>query len=398
MNLNFPLLSDLGLERTPGAERGLQALAGIAVGLALFAAWRARRDFRRAPRPADASAGGPAEAWRILRGILQLLAGVAAVQLAAFALHSNPPRPPGWGLVPAPPKECGVLALHDGLLWVGAREGLFAFDPASRQPRLSTELGALDLRATRALLAEGAALWIGSRRGLSRWRHGRLEAIRPPGVTDLGPVSALRRLPSGALWIGVREGLWECLGDPPEPTAHWRFVGTRDGLRLPTVDVIHASPDGTIWVGSIEPEAEGLFRRAPGAEVWECFGSAAGLPSPAVNDLCLDATGTLWAGTGFGLRGGAARWDGTRWIPERIDPLANQKIRSLYLDPGGRLWFCSEYDGLAISQPDGRWLHLDLARGLPGNEVKHQLRAPDGTLWLATERGLGFLPGWEVGR
>ncbi|MBS0659027.1 MAG: hypothetical protein JSR82_12370 [Verrucomicrobia bacterium] len=384
----LPLLADLGLERTPGAERGLRALAGIAVGLALFAAWRAWRDFRAASP--SVSGHGRAEAARILRGVLQLVAGIAAVYGAALWLRPTPQRPAGWGLLPAPPGECGVLALHDGLLWVGAREGLFAFDPATRTPRLAAELGVLDLRGTRALLAEGDALWVGSRRGLGRWRGGRLETVRPPGVDDPGPVSALLRRRDGALWVGVRDGLWECRGDPADAAAAWRFVGARDGLRLPTVDVIHEAPDGTVWVGSIEPEAEGLFRQRPGG-TWECFGVTAGLPSAAVNDLRVDAGGVLWVGTGFGLRGGAARWDGVRWQPERIEPLASQKIRSLHLDAAGRLWFCSEYDGLAFRQSDGRWQHFHLAHGLPGNEVKQALRAPEGTLWLATERGLGFI-------
>lgn len=378
------LLADLGLERTAGGERGLKALAVIAVCLALFAAWRSIRTLRRPPVAAGPG-HGRAEALRILRGVLQLIAGVAAVYGLALWLRPTPQRPAGWGLLPAPPSEGGVLAFHDAVIWIGGREGLFAFDPATHSPRLSAELGALDFRATRALLSEGDTLWIGSRRGLSRWRAGRLERLLPPDIADLGPVGAVRRMRSGTLWVGVQGGFWEL----PAAGGPWLFVGAKEGLRLPTVDVIHETPDGTIWVGSIEPEAEGLFRRRP--DGWECFGRSAGLPSPAINDLREDRAGVLWVGTGFGLKGGAARWDGSRWIPERIEPLADQKIRSLYLDANGRLWFCSEYDGAAFRQPDGTWRHLTLAGGLPGSEVKHQLRTPDGTLWLATERGLGFM-------
>lgn len=381
--LCLPFLADLGLERTVGGERGLKALACIAVGLALFAAWRAFCTLRQPPS-ATGPGQGRAEAVRILRGVLQLVAGVAAVYGLAHWLRPTPQRPEGWGLLAAPPSEGGVLAFHDAAIWIGCREGLYAFDPASHARRFAAELGPRDFRATRALLSEGDTLWIGSRRGLTRWRAGQFERVLPLGVADLGPVGAVRRMRSGALWVGALTGFWELTVD-----GRWRFVGAKEGLRLPTVDVIHETPDGNIWVGSIEPEAEGLFRQRP--DGWECFGRAAGLPSTAVNDLREDREGVLWVGTGFGLKGGAARWDGARWLPVRIEPLANQKIRSLYLDAAGSLWFCSEYDGAAFRQPDGGWRHLTLAGGLPGSEVKHQLQTPDGTLWLATERGLGFM-------
>lgn len=380
----FLLLGDLGLERSAGADRGFWMLACIAMGLAavtLFRAWR----YLPAHDPKVAVSGaGRAEAVRILLGMAQFLLGIGAVAAVAWVVRPVAQPPAGWGLI-QPPRECSVLAFHENLLWVGGREGLFVFDPRSRQPAATVQasLAAFDFRFCRALLSEDGTLWIGSRRGLTRLLAGKLESVRPPGVADLGPVGAIRRMRSGALWVGVQGGFWELEG------SQWRFRGADEGLRLPSVDVLHESADGTVWAGSIEPESEGLFRRETGG--WRCFGTSAGLPSPAINDLREDATGSLWVGTGFGLRGGAARWDGTRWIPERIDPLADQKIRSLYVDTTGRMWFCSEYDGTAFRTPAGPWRHLTIERGLPGSEVKAQLQTPEGTLWLATERGLGFM-------
>jgi ligand-binding sensor domain-containing protein len=66
----------------------------------------------------------------------------------------------------------------------------------------------------------------------------------------------------------------------------------------------------------------------------------------------------------------------------------------LFEDSARRLWFCSEYNGVAIR--DGEvWRRVTMTEGLPGNEIKVMLEDGDGTLWLGNERGLGRIVGFK---
>ena len=67
--------------------------------------------------------------------------------------------------------------------------------------------------------------------------------------------------------------------------------------------------------------------------------------------------------------------------------LAGGKVRSLYEDRDGRLWFGSEYDGIAV-YTDNRWQVITPNYGLAGWEVKEMVQDSDGVYWLGTEKGL----------
>jgi ligand-binding sensor domain-containing protein len=112
-----------------------------------------------------------------------------------------------------------------------------------------------------------------------------------------------------------------------------------------------------------------------------------------VNALCLGPDGALWVGTGFADLGGAARFEGEKWVPLlKRDGLAGNKVRSLFVDRGGVMYFGSEYDGLAIHAQE-RWRYLDRRDGLAGKEIKAMLQDADGIFWLGTDTGLSRMEG-----
>jgi ligand-binding sensor domain-containing protein len=380
------LLADLGLERSPAAERGLVTWAGVIVLFACFTLWvaRLRGGFLRAASAETTNSRG----WPFMRTTLvsavQLAIGVLVVYGAAKLTERRPARPPGWHLV-APPDEASTLAHFAERIWAGGRAGLFALDPANLSLVQVPALVSRDLRGVRALLVHEGALLIACRQGLFRFRDHRLEAVAPPSAAELGPATALYLTRDGSIWIGVTNGAWRV-----QPSwEKWDFFSVAHGLALPSVDVIYEDRTGVLWFGSNVPEAPGVFRLDPSAERF--VNVSAGLPNPAVNAFIEDATGTFWIATGFAARGGAARLRGERWEQAiEIPDLANQKIRSLFRDGQGRLWFCSEYDGVAIRSGEA-WKRVTLRDGLPGSEVKTMLETVDGTLWLATERGVGVL-------
>ena len=82
---------------------------------------------------------------------------------------------------------------------------------------------------------------------------------------------------------------------------------------------------------------------------------------------------------------------GTNWeIDQRLsqdDGLAGEKVRSIFEDQNGTLWFGSEYDGIALN--DGQsWRIFTPKTGLAGWEVKDMLQDSAENLWLGTENGL----------
>ncbi|MEC4593631.1 two-component regulator propeller domain-containing protein, partial [Nitrospirillum amazonense] len=169
--------------------------------------------------------------------------------------------------------------------------------------------------------------------------------------------------------------------------------------------------------------------------VFQNYGRDQGLPHPVPTALAQDRDGFIWVGT----QGGLARWDGYRFKSYTASQdvpgsLPSDFIKSLFIDPKGRLWVgansLSLYDaagdrfetiplGAIKGRPDigaitddgagGLWVgtddglrHLDVdsrtvtvlragtpeAGGLPAGRVQAVLRDGAGGLWVGTAQGL----------
>jgi ligand-binding sensor domain-containing protein len=124
------------------------------------------------------------------------------------------------------------------------------------------------------------------------------------------------------------------------------------------------------------------------------FSASDGLVHPSITSVTETRDGTIWVGSGFANTGGANRLtDQNRFAGmSRKDGLAGDKVRQIYEDRLGRLWFCSEYDGVAIFAGGVRQRILTTSDGLAGDEVKKIIEDSDGAFWLATDHGLNKLP------
>lgn len=385
MNALFPILADLGLERNPYAERGLIVLAAVACLLGTISCLRWWLHPPASNLPSEEELRGWPFMKRTLKGIAQIASGIFAVFLLARLTTPGASPPAGWSSI-CPPHEVAALAIQGDIVWAGGKEGLFAVDRKTGA-LLDTPLRSRDLRGTRALLEESDTLWIGCTSGLFAWNGKQLQKMAPPSQPDTGPITALKRVRDGSLWIGATGGAWCLRGN------EWRWFGATEGLQLPTVDTIFEAKDGALWLASREPEGPGFWKRE--GEQWKLFDHSLGLGHPAINDMLEDQHGTLWIATGFGAAGAAQRFvDGALSSVEPVPGLEGRKIRSLFEDSAKRLWFCSEYNGVAIH--DGaNWRRLTMKEGLPGNEIKVMKEDTDGTLWLGNERGLGRIKGFQ---
>jgi signal transduction histidine kinase/ligand-binding sensor domain-containing protein/CheY-like chemotaxis protein/HPt (histidine-containing phosphotransfer) domain-containing protein len=396
--------------------------------------------------------------------ILRLLGGslLCALVLAGPAAALDPARPvseygfQSWGSREGLPQNTinGIAQTRDGYLWIATRSGLVQFDGVRVSPiemgstaralltdgagRLWTgfESGRLAVRdgepqeiewtpgpgeSAQALFADGGdTLWVGSQRGLARVRGGKLERISLPGV-EPGEVTAIRRTPDGALWIGTADrGLVRFAGGAA------RVYTVRDGLPDDRIRTLAVGPGGELWAGTFR----GLGRLREGA--WTAFTSRDGLPSDTVNALLADRDGNLWVGTRSGLcrfrEGSCERLpsrdglsspgvlslfedaEGALWVGTDTSGLRRLRdvafttltlggeltdVWSVYRDRQGALWFGTEDRGLIRSE-EGRITSFTTAQGLPSDHVRPVLQDRRGDLWIGTGAGLCRLRGGQI--
>lgn len=109
-------------------------------------------------------------------------------------------------------------------------------------------------------------------------------------------------------------------------------------------------------------------------------GSAQGLPASDNKALALDHEGYLWIATADGL----ARFDGIGMRVWRYDPddphgLPGNNIQALHIDQRDRVWFAIEGDGIGMLDAPNRDLHLY-------RKAEHPQIGSDDT-WAITSRG-----------
>ena len=334
----------------------------------------------------------PLHAPFYLLAVAAMLIGLSSCA-SSLALPSVPwasmELPPGWQLF-RPPHDVQALVLQADRLWAGGVEGLFHLD------RLTGEILPLleDTPAfgvVQALLVEGQTLWVGSQSGLYSfqpqlgWER---IPVGPGGLADQR-VNALQFDSQGRLWAGT----WG--GAAVREASTWRLLTSADGLLDDMVNVILEDHLGGMWFGSYLAPRGGLSRLYQGT--WEYYTTANGLPHNNIVALLETKEGHIWVGTGLVDRGGALELvpqDSGRYTAAvsltKTDGLAGEKVRSIYQDPGGVLWFGSEYDGLALRLP-GCWRLLNVKDGLAHPEIKVILPDPEGGLWLGTKDGINHL-------
>ncbi len=341
----------------------------------------------------------------------------------------------------------------DGLLRIGAIEGLFSFDPETRT--LSGE--DLDITVLSLLRDSRERLWIGTLRELHLWDPAR-SVIEPVALKSLNFTSLLEDR-HGRIWAGSDEGL-----NYLDSTV-WHHL---DRAYLPDYNIksLFEDHEGSLWVGTLLGglaqvrrsavttlgQQEGLFE----SNVWSVLedrqdriwiATSSGLatlepdghlrqqivdpqsPETTTSALGERQNGEIWIGTyGYGLfrfRDGAFERipEGDDLIARRVledstgvvrvaanqglflfeemengklirtkDPvLADRRVQDMVESSPGSWWF-GLTDGLLRRQGE----HSERVSDFEGHEVRSLLLDADGTLWLATDLGLARLRNAET--
>ena len=256
----------------------------------------------------------------------------------------------------------------DGKIWIAGADLLMSWDGTQfSRVTLKSVSGNLELRA---LVCSADGVWIGTGKGLVRYRAGqeRLFTLKD-GLAD-DAIIALAPGRDDTIWVGTRNGFSRVRQDTVES------YGYRDGLSQNTVFGIYEDHEGSLWVATkngLNQFLEGVATR---------YSKREGLPSNNPGPVFQDRRGVLWAGS---LDGGLSRFSGTEFTP--FPGFVKQPITVLAEDSEGDLWVGTN-SGAFRMQNGLVKAKYTTAEGLPGNRIRSLFRDLTGDLWAGTDNGV----------
>jgi signal transduction histidine kinase/ligand-binding sensor domain-containing protein/CheY-like chemotaxis protein len=325
-----------------------------------------------------------------------------------------------------PPDRWGVLLFApDGTLWVRGSQHLYILPPGGERflPRdfglpqssnlmlsmiadrhgnilVSTDLGLArwsgtrwDLIGTRqgldsdtvtsVLQDREGAIWIGMwGAGVARWAgYGEWANWTTAEGLSNNLVWAIRRQPSGSLYVGTDRGLVEMRDGEAI-----KVSTKKEGLGGDKIKSLAAGPDGELWVGCLPG---GVSRLDPAGGRTRTYGQSAGLLDDRVVALHVDSESRLWASTGSGLYRSTGLDRHLKF--ERQSPPGSDGHTMFFRflgDRQGRLWVGSS-NGL-YRWDHGQWTQFTRKDGLKADGVTHIAQTSDGAVWFAYRDAIGM--------
>ncbi|MDO9268189.1 MAG: response regulator [Methylobacter sp.] len=208
-------------------------------------------------------------------------------------------------------------------------------------------------------------------------------------------VTAIASTEAGHLWLGGRSTLM--LIDPINRRIIKNLTAAHkqnDGLPNDIIYSLYQQPKGPLWIGT----RNGLIRFDPRQERFQAV-SLGDIASNFVNKIVPGLGGTLWLGTGGGLIEYDPKSGGLRKFQhDSLDPhsLANNSVSTLMVDHVGNIWAGGSDvagGGLGILNPSTgkfQYYHSDPTNpaSLASDFVMDLQEAPDGSVWIASTRGI----------
>jgi ligand-binding sensor domain-containing protein len=315
-----------------------------------------------------------------------------------------------------------AVAASSWMVYAATRHGLLLYDRRSRTWQLPiTSLDGYPAGRARLALADpaGNAVWIGTADGwarydadLKRWDRGTVPGGVSGMMLDAGDAGAGVFLRTTAGWTFLPRGGFAPLpGTPlPPPSRQVQPLDVQSALatapmaeaqraliltdpRLRTYQFTAAArtaDDNDIFFGT---SGLGLVRLDPTMGQWEPLGFS--LLAPGADALAQGSDG-VWAisGANPGTRSGITWLPGDLSSAAPVEPPAGNgfgaaRIRRA-LAAGRTLWLATDAGVFKTDPATGRTRRFTLADGLPSEDVRALVPAPDG-VWVGTARGLAVI-------
>lgn len=277
-----------------------------------------------------------------------------------------------------------ITQTTDGYLWIGTYTGLFRFDGVRFVPFSSLDGKTLpDSRIFSVLGAKDGGLWIGTGAGLARYKDGVLTIFREPH----GRINKMVEDHDGNIWM-VRSSFYDEVG----PLCRMQGMDTRcfgkeDGIELTTATRLALDDEGYFWVAG----QMGICRWKPGSTT-TYFKDELAKRGLLMGVLAIDVErgGDVWASV-EGEKGALElrHFSEGKWKKYNLPDLKGPDpgITALLTDRDGVLWIGTAKRGI-YRLHDGKADHYSTADGLSSDGVVRFFQDHEGTLWIATSKGL----------
>lgn len=268
---------------------------------------------------------------------------------------------------------------REGLVWVGTTHGLFRISDGPVWG-IGKEQGLINEYARVLLQTDDGQTWVGHSGGLSRVQDSRIESVLPrPGLSRTSVLS-LAPASGGGVWAGTyNRGVLHVGADTQTPAR--LLVEGNNPLATEQVRALLEEPDGTLWIGT-----ERGLRAWRDGEVEEQ--PLPGLPELPVRTLHRTDTGALW----IGFLGGLARRepDGHLVVFRADEDVPVRSAFDFLSDPDGTLWIAG--DRGVLRYRDGGFRLYGRQQGLTGSALFSILADDFDNLWVSSNEGVIRIP------
>lgn len=306
--------------------------------------------------------------------------------------------------LPAGPVR-SMLRDRENIFWFGVHlSGL-----AKLEDRTMTHFPLADMKRSMAVVGNGIdRSWAVGRSGLTELYRAGDGAYRTAfhprrdGVRDDDEL-AIARDTAGDLWTISRTGTLRGIRVEGQP-GHASELRLHTSVTIPGIDPIFtplalcATRDGRLWVSI---NKLGTYHIDPGTTPprVQLFTADDGVPDNGVRTLYEDPGGRVWFG---GYSRGATSADPPTTVGNavlnaaRVDSLPDGSVRAFLKTSGGELVIGTRYAGLWYQSRTSHAM-ISTRDGLPGNAVICLAEAPDQRIYVGTTRGLARIsPGDSV--
>ncbi|HEU0153731.1 MAG TPA: two-component regulator propeller domain-containing protein [Arenimonas sp.] len=270
-------------------------------------------------------------------------------------------------------RVASLFADREGSLWVGTNAGLMRFADTPFIT-IDSHQGLADDYVRALLQTRDGEILIGTSRGLDRWKD---EVVTNTPDLASDSVLSIAQDRAGDVWMGTystgllrwRDG--QLLG---------RMTSSDSPLPSNQVRAVHEARDGTLWVGT----ARGLLRMKDGQS--SVLDESDGLPREFVLSLFEASDDSLWVGTS----NGAARIQGGEVSAIDLMPMDGaQDVFGMHEDADGTLWFATDR-GL-VRRRNGQLSMIGSRQGLPVAAVFQVVVDSYGNFWLSSNAGVVYV-------